>query len=170
VKIIAAAVAGSGLIDCQRDGRVRIETPLLEPDPVTGRPRLITAPETVAVLPANPPRIWPPDNAPKARILSVGAIEAPEDPKASMESAPYPADIVIENDRPVVIAIETRNLPLEGSKVEVFFRPKWYDPEKVFPYTQPAKLVSGTQTLALWRVETVLPKGFTTLLVRATAP
>jgi len=118
VRIIANRIVGVGEIDCVKDGRIRLEAK----GPIGPEFDLDTYPDTVVVSPANPPRIWPPDNAPWVRVLSVDGQEPlDEEPEADLERS---ADLGLENDNPVIIVLQTRNLPLEGA---VFLRiaPKW---------------------------------------------
>lgn len=137
------------------NGRIRVEGQL--------SPAVIHSPETVGVAPASPPIIWPPANAPKAKILSVDSTppENADDPSAPLVAA---ADIAIENNNPVNILIETRDFPIEGvvqlAVVPKFGERSWFT----------ATRVGGNISLATWQVTTVLPQGFTVLQVRATQP
>lgn len=160
VRIIAAVVLGSGEVNCLgggpsgSPGRIRIESSVLAAS-------LRTYPETIAVSPATPPLIWPPDAAPSVRIVSVDTFAAPADPTAPLVSS---ADVAIQNDRPAVIIIETRSFPIEGV-VQVRAAQKWGSAIWIR-----ASYVSGNQADALWRATNTFVKGYTTLQARATAP
>jgi hypothetical protein len=163
VKLIAAQVDGTGSISVLSDtyglpGRIRIETPSLASS-------LRTFPETIMVQPANPPKIWPPDNAPKVRILSVAGTNAPPEPTAQLRTS---ADIAIQANGRVVVLVETRNFPLEGI-VQVRIAEK-YGPIQWLNTTN--YLPGSTSELATWRLltDTPMPLGFTTLQARATVP
>ena len=159
VRLIANQVSGAGQIKCVDDsesnaGRIRIETNSLAPS-------LLTYPETIGVLPANPPIIWPAANAPIAKVISVDAVNVPVDPRAPLVAA---ADAAIQNSNQVNILIETTNFPIEGA-VQLNITPKFGDRS-----TLNATRLSGDITSAIWRVQTTLPQGFVTLQARATQP
>lgn len=160
IKLIADSVSGSGLLEAKHPnradsvGRIRIEANALDV-------ALQSTPETIAVPPANPPVLWPAENAPKARILSVDAVAAPEDPRSPLIAA---ADLAIQNNSPVNILIETRDFPIEGV-VHLHVIPKFSDRTRLT-----ATRVSGDINQAIWRVTTTLPQGFVTLQARATQP
>ena len=162
VRLIGSQILGSGEINCMGGsgyatgdaGRIRIESPVLAAS-------LRTYPETIAVPPATPPLIWPPDVAPKVRVVSVDTFAAPADPTAPLVSS---ADVAIQNDTPAVIMLETSNFPIEGI-VQVRAAQKWGTASWIRAY-----YVSGNQATAQWRATNTFVKGYTTLQARATAP
>jgi hypothetical protein len=158
VRMIASSIIGSGSISTisanSSQGRIRLETTSLAPS-------LLTFPETIGVPPANPPVIWPAANAPKARVVSVDAVNAPTDPTSPLVAA---ADVAIQNNNPVHILIETRDFPIEGV-VQLAVIPK-FSPRSWHTATR----ISGDINVATWRVTTTLPQGFVTLQARATQP
>lgn len=159
VRVIASQVKGGGEIYCFRlgyeyPGRIRIETGSLSPT-------IRTSPETIAVPPSVPPMIWPPDAAPKVRIVSVNSIATPVDPSAPLVSH---ADVAIQNDSSVTVTLETRDFPIEGS-VQLRVAQKW----GVGAWLN-ASYVSGNQASATWQAQTTFVKGYSTLQARATAP
>lgn len=167
VRIVADAVTGIGQVSCNTTwannyadvtaeslGRIRIEANSLAPS-------LRTAPETIAVPPANTPVIWPAANAPTAKVVSVDAVNAPADPHAPLVAG---ADVAIQNSNQVNILIETTNFPIEGV-VQLNITPKFGNRT-----TLNATRLSGDITSATWRVQTTLPQGFVTLQARATQP
>ena len=135
-------------------GRIRIEA-------FTSSALLRISPESVAVSPAPSPILWPAENAPTARVVSVDAINAPTDPHAPLVAA---ADVAIQNSNPVNIVIETKNFPIEGV-VQLFITQKFGGRT-----TLNATRLSGDITSAIWNVQTTLPQGFVTLQARATQP
>ncbi|MFN7287158.1 MAG: hypothetical protein ACK5TY_02950 [Verrucomicrobiota bacterium] len=155
IKLIGSSVTGNGTLDAPFLGRIRVET--VSPMAAT----LKTFPETIGVPPADPPILWPAGNAPKARIVSVDAVPAPEDPKSPVVAA---ADLAIQNNAPVSIIIETLDFPIEGV-VQLAVIPKFGQRGWLT-----ATRVSGDITKATWRVITTLPQGFVTLQARATQP
>jgi len=154
VRIIAMQVHGNGEINCLNEGRTRIEANALSAS-------LRTYPETIAVPPAIPPVIWPPEGSPKVRIVSVDELTAPTDPTAPLVSS---ADVAIQRDTLVVVVLETLNFPIEGV-VQVRAAQKWGEVKWL-----KASYASGNQAQALWRATNTFVKGYTTLQARATAP
>lgn len=161
IRLIASSITGEvpsgqsvvGNLLALPDGRIRVEGLL--------SPSVLQSPETIGVPPADPPILWPAANAPKARIVSVDAVPAPEDPKSPVVAA---ADLAIQNNAPVSIIIETLDFPIEGvvqlAVIPKFGQRGWHT----------ATRVSGDITKATWRVITALPQGFVTLQARATQP
>lgn len=137
-------------------GRIRIEANHLDA-------ALRTFPETIAVPPATPPVIWPPDTSPKVVILSVHSAtdNVPPDPTAPLTST---ADVAIENNGASRIRLRTENFPLEGV-VEVRVARKWGTASWVRAYYE-----SGNQAEAFWRATNTFVRGYSTLQARATAP
>lgn len=156
VRIIASAVMGEGQIDCNfgYPGRIRIETPTLAT-------AIRTFPETIKVAPASPPMIWPPANAPTARIVSVAGTSTPTDPTAPLVNA---ADVGLTVNGNATVLVETRNFPIEGV-VQVRAAAKFGG-----AIWNTCTLVSGNFAVATWSASVTFPPGFTTLQARATAP
>jgi len=157
IRLIGSSVTGVGRVTTKGigpEGRIRIETNSLSPS-------VQTFPETIGVPPSNTPIIWPAANAPKARVLSVDAVNAPNDPSSPLIAA---ADVAIQNNAPVNILIETRDFPIEGV-VQLAVIPK-YSARSWLTATR----INGDINVATWRVTTTLPQGFVTLQARATQP
>lgn len=159
VKVIADQVVGNGVIDVSGrpyggDGRTRIEANLLEPS-------LNIFPNVSSVAPGLTPVIWPSDLAPTVRILSVDGHVSPADPTGAVAGS---ADIPIQNNGPVDVLLETKNLPTNGV-VSLRLIPKYGQ-----AYSLNAVNISGDINLATWKVSTTPPSGFFTLQARATAP
>jgi hypothetical protein len=155
IKLIASEVSGSGSLDADNSGRVRIEANSLSS-------ALITRPATIAVPPGVTPVIFQADNAPTVRIVSVDGLPSPSEPTSPLLTS---ADIGIEKNTPVTITLETRNFPTAGSVVSLrrsvkFAGFEWKD----------ATFVSGNNALATWQVSMTFTPGFNTLQARATAP
>ncbi|MCW5556869.1 MAG: hypothetical protein KIT22_03370 [Verrucomicrobiae bacterium] len=164
VRLIASKVTGTGRINAhadgaasetRADGRIRIEAAELSED-------LTLVPETIAVVPANPPIIWPPDSAPAVRVLRVDGVDSPAEPTAPLRRV---ADISLQNDKPVEVILESTNFPLEGI-VELRVAHKFAGGAGWLHATY----VSGDFSRALWKVNRQFPGGFSVLQARATLP
>jgi hypothetical protein len=160
VRVIGQIVSGLGQITALGggvggDGRIRIETPALAST-------LRTAPETIAVTPPTNPIIWPADDAPTVRIVTVDGQAAPDDPTASVVST---SDVAVQNNGTVQVVLETKNFPIQGV-VQLRTVQKY----------GPAAWVNATNTgvgdfaRATWIANVTFAPGFTTLQARATVP
>lgn len=156
VKLIANQVTGTGSLDAEATGRVRIEANTLSAT-VTSNP------PTIAVPPGTTPIIFQSANSPTVRIVSVDGVDSPADPMAPLVSS---ADIAIQKNTPVTIVLETRNFATAGAVVSVRVANK-YGGAGLYNATLDS---GGTSALSTWRVSTTLSPGFVTLQARATAP
>jgi hypothetical protein len=154
-------VSGAGQIRAQEGGgrqenigRIRIETPSLLAS-------LRTAPETVAVTPLANPIIWPADDAPTVRVLSVDGQAAPDDPTAPVVST---ADVAVQNNGTVQVILETKNFPIQGvvqlRTVQKYGPAAWVS----------AAYSAGDFARSTWIANVTFAPGFTTLQARATVP
>jgi hypothetical protein len=119
-------------------------------------------PATVAVVPDNPPLIWAPAISPTARVLAVTGRTVPIDPESNLGVAG--ADVTATNATNVVIEVETSNVATNGV-VTVRIVPKFGQSS-----TATAAYVSGDATLAIWRAQATIPKGFCAIQARAVTP
>ena len=164
VRLVGETVLGNGGISAVgltatdakngSNGRIRIEANSMSPD-------LTTAPSTIAVAPGDTPIIWPPDNAPNVKIVSVDSVSAPEDPSSNLLTS---SDIGIQTDEEVEVILETTNFPIEGV-VNLRVGRKFST-----AYNRNAAYVSGDFNKATWRAVTGFSAGFSVLQARATAP
>ena len=169
IKLIAEQITGTGSLNTGLRGRVRIQANSLAAS-VTSTPATIAV--SVGGVGATPV-LFQALSSPRVRIVSVTytrgtppvqyVIPAPADPTAPLISA---ADLSVESNNPVTIAIETRDFTTGGATVAVRIANKYGGATSL-----PATLQSGgTSTLSTWLLSTTLPPGFTTLQVRATQP
>ncbi len=113
VRLICHRLLGRGLVQAEGrfysgHGRIRLET--LE---TSGS--VVAQPFTVVVPPDNPVRLWPDDNSPSVRLVSVGGIDAPPDPRAEIAfglvQGSRPSDFVLSDSATTNrVTIETLNL------------------------------------------------------------
>ncbi|MGE4181469.1 MAG: hypothetical protein AB7J34_16730 [Limisphaerales bacterium] len=164
IRIVSEVLGGGGTVDAAGAfaganrfrgglGRVRLENRAH-----TGT--LVTIPPVLPVPPDSPVLLWPPADAPSARIVSIGGRDVPADPKAGLVGSPG-ADLTFEGAGDREVLIETLNVPDSG-RVRLRITPllgyaRWLD----------ATLVSRDGARATWRVSTTLGVGMATMLVRA---
>ena len=154
VRVIAQIVSGLGKIAALNDGRIRIETPALAST-------LRTSPETIAVTPPTNPIIWPADDAPTVRVLTVDGQAAPDDPIALVAST---SDVPLQNNGTVQVILETKNFPIQGV-VQLRFERKYNGHGWVT-----AAYSAGDFAKSTWVANVTFAPGFTTLQARATVP
>jgi hypothetical protein len=150
IRLIADEITGSGMLttfggQTGSPGRIRMEA-----NRYVGTLRLI--PETFVVPPANPPRLWPEAEYPKARVVSVDAVAVPADPRS--ELGPAPADLTLQTTGPREVVVETRNMATTAS-VKVMLIPLRGQPRVVDAVHQ-----SGDAALSTWTAQVDIPIGF----------
>ena len=156
IKLIANQVTGTGTLNSNSDGRLRIEANSLSQT-------IATTPSTIAVAPAATPTIFQSNTSPTVRIASVDGVASPAEPTAPLVTS---ADIGIQKNTPVTIVLETRNFATAGAIVAVRVVGKFGG----FTSLNATLDAGGTTTLSTWRVNATLVPGFTTLQARATGP
>lgn len=150
IRLMADIISGSGTINTYggetgSPGRIRIEANHFEAS-------LTLIPETIVVPPANPPRIWPETDFPKARVVSVDAVAVPADPRSDL--APTGADLTLQTTGPREVVVETRNMATTAS-VKVMLIPLRGRPVVVDAVHQ-----AGDVTLSTWTAQVDIPTGF----------
>ncbi len=154
VRLVADTVEGSGRIEAlgRNSGRVRIEAN-------TASGSLSINPVTIAVPPA-PLTIWAPVDAPTVKVVSVDEIAAPADPRANISVSGSDLILVARTN---TILLQTQNFPTNGV-VNVHLTPRNSQSSIL-----QASLVSGSASLAIWQLKTVLPLSHTVVQARAIA-
>jgi plastocyanin len=167
VRVVAETTSGIGLVQAlnrfhRRDaeGRIRIECN----NPVG----FSFQPNTFPVAPRVPVQLWPEPAAPTARIVSVNGLNAPADPRASMDFL-APADLrVPAGSRTNLVTVETVNLPTNAVvTLRVISTPSGDDERLTAEYlsTDPAN-----PNRHLWSRQVVIQPGFHALQVVARVP
>lgn len=163
VRIIAGKMLGSGKVSAvgraagstAGDGRIRLET-------LDYSASWTLFPRTVAVQPANPPALWPAENAPHARVLSVAGANVPADPRSGLSAAG--TDLQLQTSGEVELLVETRRLPLDSTVTVIV------NTLKGFAVRKGAEFQNGDANLAIWVAKVAVPDGFAAVQVHATAP
>jgi len=153
IRLVAQDVRGGGVFNVDY-GRFRLEA-------ITQH---LTHPRFADSFPVNPgptPVIWPPADAPRAHIVSVGGEPTPAEPLAQLNGQP---DLTLQTTNVVEVVIETLNFPIEGS-VQLRVMPKYAE-----PWSVGAAFTSGSFAQATWVATTTINPAYTTLQVRAAAP
>ena len=169
IRLVANTLAGSGTVQCMggicRDygglGRVRIErvvnnnTIQVTPDP-----------SIVPLQAGNAPLIWLPTNGPTATIVSVGAVNAPTDPRASFGT--YGPDVTLPQTTNTTVIVQTVNAE---SASQVLVR---VSPRANGNYTETAATLIQTNSLnpltLIWVANIPVNVGFSSLIARVIRP
>lgn len=159
VRLVADALAGAGRIYALGgltrfggEGRIRLEA-------VQTSATWDLQPVTTLMTPDNPVLLWPPDDAPTVRLVSIGGHLFPADPGARLD--PGREDITMDLAEAQQIVLETANVdPAASVQVRV-------TPEHGAPLFIDAVFQSGNRTLATWTATADLPDGY--LMVQAHA-
>ena len=169
IKLITNQVTGTGSLNADTTGRVRIEAYTLAVG-ITSTPSTIAV--VPAVLPSTTPTLFQSLSSPTVKVTKVDTVALRDntnpppnvdDPRANLVTTP---DLSIFNNSPVNIELHTYNFATGGATVSVRIAPKYGSATNVN-----ATYISGTATDALWRVTNVtIPPGFVTIQARATQP
>ncbi len=161
VRLIAESLTGAGLIESTGrggggNGRIRMET-------LNFTGNVLTFPSVPVLTPDDPLVLWPPAAAPSIRVVSVGAKNAPTDPRGSPQTAEI--DFQLDNETSSNIVLEAKNVQSDASvKVRIV-------PVYGLPITQTATFSNGTTALSTWVVNNVnLPEGAFVVQAHAVNP
>ncbi len=129
VRLIADSISGNGSLNCLGGngprssggnsgglGRIRIERVAL-----IGSPTLSPDPSVVALAAGSTALLWPPNDAPKVEIVSVGGLNPPADPRAGFGA--QGADVTLPQGTTTPVIIRTENVE-SASTVQVRITPR----------------------------------------------
>lgn len=162
LRLIADTINGTGKVRATAwsssggEGRVRLET-------LNFTGNVLTFPSVPVLTPDDPLVLWPPAAAPSIRVVSVGAKNAPTDPRGSPQTAEI--DFQLDNETSSNIVLEAKNVQSDASvKVRIV-------PVYGLPITQTATFSNGTTALSTWTVNNVaLPQGAFVVQAHAVNP
>ncbi|MCK4625610.1 MAG: hypothetical protein KAV00_09895 [Phycisphaerae bacterium] len=161
IRLVADEIVGTGTLRADSSGtgkgRIRVEANLIDLDDPG-------SPAFTQDFPGETATVWPAETAPSLRILSVGGLDVPTDPRASLS---FPrADVTLDQTpMPVeLIAVETTNVP-GNWRVVVRIVPKLGE-----DFTVEAGRVSGDDTTSLWHAYVELSSGFSVMQARTYDP
>ena len=142
-------------------GRVRIErisnTSTLQ---VTPDPSVVTLPAV------DTPLIWLPTNGPTAKIISIGAVPAPGDPRASFGA--FGPDIALPQVASTQVIVETTNAE-DASTVKVRVSPR---SNGTFTETTAtlSQVISVSPLVIRWTANVPVNNGYSAVQVRVVRP
>lgn len=168
IRLIAENLGGAGLIlatGSQKNsggmGRVRIERSS------TGAGLIVTPdPSVVDIATGTSAVIWPPSGSPEVRIVSIGSVEAPADPRAGFGT--LGADVSIPITSNTAVIVETRNVE-QASQVLVRGTPRMAGSFAEANATL-ANVVSTDPLVIRWTAALPVKAGYSAVQVRVIRP
>jgi len=123
-------------------------------------------PSVVTLLAGSTPLIWLPNDGPTARIVSIGAVAAPADPRASFGT--YGPDVALPQVTSTPVVVETINAE-DASTVKVRVSPR---ANGTFTETTAtlSQIVSTTPLVIRWTANVPVNNGYSAVQVRVVRP
>lgn len=175
VRLVSDVVNGSGAVNAMggyiapsdvsnigSPGRIRIER-------VVTDDMLAFAPESPSVVPlqsGDTAQIWMPANGPSVRIVSIGGVPAPADPRANFGGAG--ADVSLPQTATVTVVLEATNVE-DASKIFVRLMPR-ANGQVVQVEATLQEVVSTSPRVSRWVVEIPVGGGYAALQARVVRP
>lgn len=124
IRIVCDILSGQGSLNAvggQQNypgglGRIRLERTA-----IVGTPSITPDPSVVSIATGSTALLWPPSDAPKVEIVSVGSVNAPADPRSSFGS--QGADVTLPQGTTTPVIIRTENVE-QASVVQVRITPR----------------------------------------------
>jgi hypothetical protein len=170
VRLIADSVVGGGLIQVWGGsywftagaGRVRVER--VSTDGFLGfNP---PSPSVVPLQSGDTATLWVPSTGPSVKIVSIGGVAAPADPRANFGGAG--ADVSLAQTSTVTVVLETTNVE-DGSKVRLRCSPR-FDGQVLEREATLQEVVSTSPRVTRWVVEIPVGGGYAALQARVIRP
>jgi len=169
IRLVADTLAGTGVVQAIGGtvgnpgglGRIRIErvtnTSVLQVTP---------DPSVVALADGATPLLWPPDDAPRVRIVSIGGEAVPDDPRAAFGAA-LP-DVTIAQAATTTVIVETTHVE-EAAQVFVRATPR-SNASYVRVQASSHEVVSADPLVIHWTVVVPAPVGYSGLQAHVIRP
>lgn len=171
VRIVCDDLAGSGSINAigglggrnlaSSVGRLRLER-VTNSSSLT----LVPAPSVVPLVTDDSGLLWPPSTAPQVRVISIGGVSAPGDPRAAFGASG--ADVSIPETATTQIIIETTNAEQE-STVEIRLTPRSNANATVVTAVVDS-VVSTDPLVVRWTADLPVGTGYSAVQVKVVRP
>lgn len=168
IRLVGHILAGNGIVQCLGGGnnggglgRIRIER-------VTnsGSSQVTPDPSVVTLQAGSTPLIWLPTDGPTARIISIGAVNSPGDPRASFGT--YGPDVTLPQVSTTPVIIETTNAET-ASTVKVRVTPRANG-----NYTETTATLTATNSTSplvlRWTANVPVNNGYSAVQVKVVRP
>ena len=169
IRLIANILVGSGKVSAiGGDSRIPGGLGLIRIERVVNDNSLevMPGPSVVNLTSETTAMLWPPENAPKVKIISIGGENAPDDPRA--EFGTYGADVTLPEVSSTQVVVETTNVE-QASQVEVRVTPRFNN-----SYTTVnaviESVVSEDPLVIKWIAELPVNVGYSSVQVKVLRP
>ncbi len=169
IRLVCDSISGTGTLGAAGGtgwqngglGRIRIER-------VSNSGTLAIAPDpSVVPLTAGATAlIWPPSTAPQVKVVSIGGVTAPADPRAAFGASG--ADVALPETATTPVLIETTNVE-QASTVQVRLTPRSNGNATVINAAV-SSVVSTTPLVVRWTADVPVSKGYSAVQVRVVRP
>ncbi len=169
IRLLADSLLGSGVVNAGGGsgganggyGRIRMER-------VTNTNAISVTPDpsVVDLAPNATALLWPPSGAPEVKVLSIGAVNAPADPKAGFGT--IGADVALPNQANTTVIVETTNVEA-ASVVKVRGTPRSNAGYSEVNATLQST-VSTTPLVIRWTASLPVATGYNAVQVRVIRP
>jgi len=169
VRLITTSLVGNGSIQAVGGtsgsfggvGRIRIERVS-----TSGTAQINPGASVVTLLDGSSPLIWLPDTGPTARIVSIGSVGAPADPRASFGA--FGPDVAVPQATNTTVVVETTNAEVE-SQVRVRVTPR-----ASANYTETlatnAVVINANPLIVRWTATVPVISGYSAVQVKVLRP
>ena len=169
IRLVATTLAGNGTIQAVGGGgwgagglgRIRIERVS-----TSGTAQINPGASVVTLLDGSSPLIWLPDTGPTARIVSIGSVDAPADPRASFGA--FGPDVAVPQATNTTVVVETTNAEVE-SQVRVRVTPR-----ASANYTETvatnAVVINANPLVVRWTATVPVMSGYSAVQVKVVRP
>lgn len=110
--------------------------------------------------------LWPPSTAPQVRVVSIGGVAAPTDPRAAFGASG--ADVALPETTTTAVLIETTNVE-QASTVEVRLTPR-SNSNPIVVNAAVSSVVSTSPLVVQWTADVPVSKGYAAVQVRVVRP
>lgn len=169
IRIFCNTLAGSGSINALSGlgtnggtvGRIRIERAVS-----TSTANIVPDPSVVPLETDATALLWPPPSAPEVRVVSIGGVAAPDDPRAAFGASG--ADVALAETTTTQVLIETTHVE-QASTVQVRLTPRSNANAVVINATVD-EVVSESPLVVRWLADVPVNTGYSAVQVRVVRP
>lgn len=169
IRIVCESLTGGGVVNALPGfgtnggtmGRIRIERAVS-----TSTANIVPDPSIVPLAADATALLWPPASAPDVRVVSIGGVAAPEDPRAAFGASG--ADVALPETTTTTVLIETTHVE-QASTVQVRLTPRSNANATVINATVDS-VVSTTPLVVRWVADVPVNTGYSAVQVRVVRP
>ncbi len=169
IRIVCNSLTGGGVVNALPGfgtnggtmGRIRIERAVS-----TSTANIVPDPSVVPLESNATALLWPPPSAPEVRVVSIGGVAAPDDPRAAFGASG--ADVALAETTTTQVLIETTHVE-QASTVQVRLTPRSNANAVVINATV-NEVVSESPLVVRWLADVPVNTGYSAVQVRVVRP